>query len=67
MIKKENGMQDKILLSVTETSKIFGIGQHRIREILKEDYELRYHLMVGRVIRVKRRAFEEYINRVEQI
>lgn len=57
-------MQDKILLSVTETSKIFGIGQHRIREILKEDYEFRYHLMVGRVIR---RTFEEYINRVEQI
>ena len=64
MIKMENGMQDKILLSVTETSKIFGIGQHRIREILKEDYEFRYHLMVGRVIR---RTFEEYINRVEQI
>ena len=64
MIKKENGMQDKILLSVTETSKIFGIGQHRIREILKEDYEFRYHLMVGRVIR---RTFEKYINRVEQI
>lgn len=60
-------MQDKILLSVTEASKIFGIGQHRIREILKEDYEFRYHLMVGRVIRVKRKAFEEYINRVEQI
>lgn len=57
-------MQDKILLSVTETSKIFGIGQHRIREILKEDYEFRYHLMVGRVIR---RTFEKYINRVEQI
>lgn len=57
-------MQDKILLSVTEASKIFGIGQHRIREILKEDYEFRYHLMVGRVIRGKRKAFEEYINRV---
>lgn len=57
-------MQDKILLSVTETSKIFGIGQHRIREILKEDYEFRYNLMVGRVIR---KAFEEYINRVKQI
>ena len=64
MIKKENEMQDKILLFVTETSKIFGIGQHRIREILKEDYEFRYHLMVGRVIR---KAFEEYINRVKQI
>lgn len=60
-------MNEKQLLSVKEASKIFGIGQHRIRDILREDYEFRYHLMVGRVIRIKRESFENFINQVEQV
>lgn len=60
-------MQEKLLLSITETSNLFGIGQHRLREILREDYDHKYHLTVGRVLKVKRKAFEEYINKVGQI
>jgi hypothetical protein len=60
-------MQEKRLLSIEETSKMFGIGQHRLRDIVREDYECRYHLMVGRVIRIKRKPFEEFIEQVEQI
>ena len=57
-------MNDKVLLSISE---LFGIGQHRLRKILSDDYECKYHLMVGQVIRIKRKPFEEYINRVEQV
>lgn len=60
-------MQEKLLLSITEASHLFGIGQHRLREIIHEDYECKYHLTVGRVIKVKRKSFEEYINKVGQI
>lgn len=60
-------MSDKILLSVKEASEIFGIGQHRLREIVRDDYEHRYHLMIGRVIRIKRQAFSEFISKVEEI
>lgn len=60
-------MQEKILLSITEASRLFGIGQHRLREIIHEDYDYKYHLTVGRVIKVKRKSFEEYINKVGQI
>lgn len=60
-------MSDKILLSVKEASEIFGIGQHRLREIVRDDYEYRYHLMIGRVIRIKRQAFSEFISKVEEI
>lgn len=60
-------MNEKQLLSVKEASKMFGIGQHRIRDILREDYEFRYHLMVGRVIRIKRESFKNFINQVEQV
>ena len=60
-------MDDKVLLSVKEASALFGIGQHRIRDIIRDDYECRYHLMIGRVIRIKKKPFEDFINNVEQI
>ena len=57
----------KYLLSIKEASDLFGIGQHRLREIIRDDYECKYHLMIGRVIRIKRESFEEFISKVEQI
>lgn len=60
-------MQEKVLLSITEASLLFGIGQHRLREIINEDYECRYHLMVGRIIKIKRYPFEEFLKSAEQI
>ena len=60
-------MNDKFLLSIKEASELFGIGQHRLREIISEDYEYKYHLMLGRIIKIKRENFEEFLNKVEQI
>ena len=73
-ILKERNVEDlglqennKYLLSIKEASSLFGIGQHRLREIISEDYEYKYHLMLGRVIKIKRKNFEEFLNKVEQI
>lgn len=60
-------MQEKCLLSTTEASHLFGIGQHRLREIIRDDYDCTYHLMIGRVIKIKRKSFEEYLMKVQQI
>lgn len=60
-------MIEKYLLSIKEASKIYGIGEHRLRQIISEDYECRYHLMVGRVIRIKGKQFEEYLAMVKEI
>lgn len=38
-----------------------------LREIVREDYGNKYHLMLGRTIKIKRKQFEEFINNVEQI
>ena len=62
-----NNMESKVLLSIKEASSLFGIGQHRLREIISEDYEYKYHLMLGRTIKIKRENFEEFLNKVEQI
>lgn len=60
-------IKDKILLSIREASDLFGIGQHRLREIVSEDYEYKYHLMMGNSVKIKRKQFEEFINKSEQI
>lgn len=60
-------MNDKFLLSIKEASELFGIGQHRLREIISEDYECKYHLMLGRNIKIKRENFEDFLSKVEQI
>lgn len=66
-IEATTDLENKILLNIKEASDLFGIGQHRLREIVKEDYESRYHLMLGRTIKIKRKQFEEFIDKVEQI
>ena len=60
-------MNEKKFLSIKEAAALFGIGQHRLREIVREDYDCRYHLMIGRIIRIKRQPFEKFIDEVEQI
>ena len=60
-------MNEKFLLSIKEASELFGIGQHRLRSIISEDYECKYHLMIGRVIKIKKEKFEEFLNMSEQI
>ena len=60
-------MNEKKLLSIKEAAALFGIGQHRLREIVREDYDCRYNLLIGRIIRIKRQPFEKFIDEVEQI
>ena len=60
-------IENKVLLNIKEASEVFGIGQHRLREIVSEDYGSKYHLMLGRTIKIKRKPFEEYIEQSEQL
>lgn len=60
-------LDSKVLLNIKEASDLFGIGQHRLREMVREDYGSKYHLMLGRTIKIKRKQFEEFIDNVEQI
>ena len=60
-------MDEKYLISIKEASKRYGIGEHRLRQILSEDYECKYHLMIGRVIKIKTKQFEEYLDVVKEL
>ena len=54
-------LDSKVLLNIKEASDLFEIGQHRLREIVREDYGNKYHLMLGRTIKIKRKQFEEFM------
>ncbi len=60
-------LENKILLNIKEAAALFGIGQRRLREIVHEDFGNKYHLMLGRTIKIKRKQFEEFIEQVEQL
>ncbi len=57
-------LENKVLLNIKEVADLFGIGQHRLREIVSEDYGSKYHLMLGRTIKIKRKQFEEFIEQI---
>ena len=67
MENRKIALENNVLLNIKEASDLFGIGQHRLREMVHDDYENRYHLMLGRTIKIKRKQFEEYMEQVEQI
>lgn len=60
-------MDEKYLISIKEAAQLYGIGQHRLRKIISEDYEYRYHLMIGRVIKIKKKSFEEFLDTVQEL
>ena len=60
-------LDSKVLLNIKEASDLFGIGQHRLIETVCKDYGNKYHLMLGRTIKIKRKQLEEFIDNVQQI
>lgn len=60
-------MDEKYLISIKEAAQLYGIGQHRLRKIISGDYECRYHLMIGRVIKIKKKSFEEFLDIVQEL
>lgn len=64
MVKKV--IHDPLFLA-QKAAQLYGIGQHRLRKIISEDYECRYHLMIGRVIKIKKKAFEEFLDIVQEL
>ncbi len=55
-------IKDKFLLTLAEASKYFGIGQNKIRELIKEP-ECNYVLYNGNKTLIKRQAMESYLSR----
>lgn len=53
----------KYTLSISEASAYYGIGEKRLRNIINENPNADFILEIGTHIRIKRKMFEEYLNR----
>lgn len=54
-------LKKKFALNVSQASIVFGVGQHKIRE-LSEIPNNPFTLRVGRKILIKQNAFENYLD-----
>lgn len=59
-------IKDKLLLTIEEAAAYSNIGLNRIRGILKEP-NCTFSLYIGNRVLVKRKAFEQYLEKVSEI
>lgn len=58
---------EKYMLTVREAASYFGIGEHKLRELLDADVTRKYSVWNGKRQLVKRRRLEEYLDDCERI
>lgn len=55
-------LKDKPTLTIEEAASLYGIGEHKLRELTEPD-DCNFVLYVGRKRLIKRKQFDEYIGR----
>ena len=53
---------EKYMLTIREAAEYFHIGEKKMRQIVEENYDAEFILMVGNRTMIKRQMFEEYID-----
>lgn len=59
--------EHKVLLTIQETSSVFGIGQHTLRKLFQSSPNADYLFRIGTKTLVKRGLFEDYINKETEL
>ena len=63
IISKEIPIWEKYTLSIEEAAEYFRIGQKRLRQLVADNPEADYILTNGNRVQIKRKLFEQYIDR----
>lgn len=58
---------EKYMLTVKEAAAYFGIGEHKLREMLDSDMARKYSAWNGRRQLIKRKQFEEFLDNCDRI
>lgn len=67
MEKEKVPISEKYTLTIEEASRYFGIGETKLRKIINEDKRAGFLLMNGSKILIKRKKFEELIDKISSI
>lgn len=58
---------EKYTLTIEEASKYFNIGQNKLRKLVENDKNADWFIRNGNRIQIKRKKFEEIINKLDTI
>ncbi len=66
-MKKEVPIWEKYTLSIEEAAEYFRIGQSRLRQLAEENPTANFLLLNGNRVQIKRKLFEDYIDRATTV
>lgn len=58
---------EKYALTIYEAAEYFGIGEHRLRTLVKENRQADFVLWIGVKVEIKRKLFEKFLNGINAL
>lgn len=58
---------EKYALTIYEAAEYFGIGEHRLRAIVRENKQADFILWIGVKAEIKRKLFEDFLDRTSAL
>lgn len=58
---------EKYMMTVREAAEYFGIGEHKLRELLDDNVEKNLSVWNGNRQLIRRKRFEEFLDEVDNI
>ena len=66
-VKATVQIQYKYSLTIDEATEYFGIGQRKLRQLISDNQDSDFFLEVGSKCLIKRKKFEQFLDRVSSI
>ena len=58
---------EKYALTIYEAAEYFGIGEHRLRTLVRENRQADFVLWSGVKVEIKRELFEKFLNEINAL
>lgn len=58
---------EKYALTIYEAAEYFGIGEHRLRTLVREKRQADFVLWIGVKVEIKRELFEKFLNEINAL
>ena len=58
---------EKYALTIYEAAEYFGIGEHRLRTLVRENRQADFVIWIGVKVEIKRKLFEKFLNEINAL
>ena len=67
-VKKESvPIWEKYALTIYEAAEYFNIGEHRLRQLVRENRQADFGLWIGTKVEIKRELFEKFLDEINAL